>query len=100
MQVINHGVSTSLVSKMKLEVENLFNLPYTEKKNLWQEPNNHQGFGQLFVVSEEQKLDWSDMFYITTLPHHLRKSSLFQKLPPTLRYPKHMQKFDITSHGC
>jgi len=27
-----------------------------------------EGFGQLFVVSEDQKLDWNDMFYMTTLP--------------------------------
>nr|GEU59649.1 protein SRG1-like [Tanacetum cinerariifolium] len=56
-----------------------------EKAKLWQQEDNHEGFGQLFVVSEEQKLDWSDMFYITTLPHDLRKSQLFQKLPIILR---------------
>lgn len=56
-----------------------------EKTKLWQEPDNHEGFGQLFVVSEEQKLDWSDMFYITTLPTSLRKIELFQKLPITIR---------------
>ncbi|KAL5774127.1 hypothetical protein ACOSP7_011684 [Xanthoceras sorbifolium] len=84
-QVINHGVSTSLLEKLKLEVENFFELSYDEKKKLWQEPDNHEGFGQLFVVSEEQKLDWSDMFYITTLPFNLRNTDLFQKLPPNLR---------------
>jgi hypothetical protein len=25
-------------------------LPYEEKKKLWQQPNNHEDFGQLFVV--------------------------------------------------
>ncbi|KAK0580207.1 hypothetical protein LWI29_037998 [Acer saccharum] len=84
-QVINHEVSTSLLEKLKLEVGNFFKLSYDEKKKLWQEPDNHEGFGQLFVVSEEQKLDWSDMFYITTLPLNLRKTDLFQKLPPNLR---------------
>lgn len=57
-----------------------------EKQKLWQEEDNHEGFGQLFVVSEEQKLDWCDMFYITTLPHNLRQFQLFQKLPPVLRF--------------
>ncbi|KAJ4703750.1 2-oxoglutarate (2OG) and Fe(II)-dependent oxygenase superfamily protein [Melia azedarach] len=84
-QVINHGVSTTLMEKFKLETENFFQLPYEEKKKLWQEPDNHEGFGQLFVVSEEQKLDWSDMFYITTLPLNLRRNELFQKLPLSLR---------------
>uniref|UniRef100_A0A803QF06 Fe2OG dioxygenase domain-containing protein n=1 Tax=Cannabis sativa TaxID=3483 RepID=A0A803QF06_CANSA len=84
-QVINHGISTSLLDKFRTEVENFFKLPYEEKKRLWQHPDNHEGFGQLFVVSEEQKLDWSDMFYITTLPLNLRKTQLFEKLPIELR---------------
>ncbi|KAL1164301.1 hypothetical protein V6Z11_A06G060600 [Gossypium hirsutum] len=57
-QLINHGVSTSLVEK---------------------------GFGQAFVVSEEQKLNWGDMFYMTTFPTYLRKPHLFPNLPITLR---------------
>ncbi|KAK9053989.1 hypothetical protein SSX86_025064 [Deinandra increscens subsp. villosa] len=84
-QVINHGINESLLLDFKREILNLFNLPMEEKLKLWQEEDNHEGFGQLFVVSEEQKLDWSDMFYITTLPHDLRKPQLFQKLPPILR---------------
>ncbi|XP_044460647.1 protein SRG1-like [Mangifera indica] len=84
-QVINHGVSCSLLEKFKWEIENFFKLPHEEKKKLWQGPDNHEGFGQLFVVSEEQKLDWSDMFYITTLPLNLRNTKLFKKLPPNLR---------------
>ncbi|KAK6284017.1 hypothetical protein POUND7_002969 [Theobroma cacao] len=84
-QVVNHGVGSSLLEEFRLEIENFFNLPHEEKKLLWQQPDNHEGFGQLFVVSEEQKLDWSDMFYITTLPHNLRKTDLFEKLPLKLR---------------
>ncbi|XP_041028794.1 protein SRG1-like isoform X2 [Juglans microcarpa x Juglans regia] len=84
-QVVNHGVSTSLLEEFRTEIENFFKLPYEEKKKLWQQADNHEGFGQLFVVSEDQKLDWSDMFYITTLPLNLRKSDLFEKLPPKLR---------------
>ncbi|KAH9749255.1 protein SRG1 [Citrus sinensis] len=60
-QVINHGVSSSLLEKLKFEIENFFKLPYEEKKKLWQVADNHEGFGQLFVVSEEQKLDWETL---------------------------------------
>ncbi|KAH7545092.1 hypothetical protein FEM48_Zijuj01G0056600 [Ziziphus jujuba var. spinosa] len=84
-QVVHHGVSASLLDKFRTEIENFFKLPYEEKQKLWQQPDNHEGFGQLFVVSEEQKLDWSDMFYITTLPLKLRKTELFEKLPQELR---------------
>lgn len=86
-QIINHGVSASLLENFRTEVTEFFKLTMEEKTKLWQQPDNHEGFGQLFVVSEEQKLDWSDMFYITTLPINLRKTELFEKLPTKLRFP-------------
>ena len=60
-------------------MQEFFNLLREEKKKLWQLPGNIEGFGQIFVVSEEQKLDWGDIFYINTLPIHLR--NLFLKIP-------------------
>lgn len=81
MQLINHGVSSSLIEKFKLETKELFDLPIEEKKRYWQTPTDVEGFGQAFVVSDEQKLDWADMFFLTMLPKHLRKSHLFPNLP-------------------
>ncbi|KAM4101085.1 hypothetical protein ACB094_05G116400 [Castanea mollissima] len=72
-QVVNHGVSTSLLEEFRTQIESFFKLPYEDKKKLWQQPNHQEGFGQLFVVSDEQKLDWSDMV------------DLFDKLPPEFR---------------
>lgn len=87
---MNHGVRTDFLEEVKLEIESFFELPYEQKKKLWQQPDNHEGFGQLFVVSEEQKLDWSDMFYITTLPFKIRKNELFDNLPLKLRFLSHL----------
>ncbi|CAI0452025.1 unnamed protein product [Linum tenue] len=82
---MNHGVSESLIDKVKAEVEGFFNLPIEEKRKYWQRPGEMEGFGQAFVVSEEQKLDWGDLFYTTILPKHLRKPHLFPRLPLPLR---------------
>ncbi|MED6153594.1 hypothetical protein PIB30_103609, partial [Stylosanthes scabra] len=46
-------------------------------------PTTCGGFGQAFVHSEEQKLEWADMFYMISLPTHLRMSHLF----PNLLFP-------------
>ncbi|KAJ9690868.1 hypothetical protein PVL29_013162 [Vitis rotundifolia] len=73
-QLTNHGVISTLVEKVKVE-----------KKKFWQQPEDIEGFGQAFVVSEEQKLDWADMFYMIILPTHLRKPHLFPKLSVSLR---------------
>ncbi|XP_029129464.1 protein SRG1 [Cajanus cajan] len=84
-QLINHGVSSSLVEKVKLEIQDFFNLPMLERKKFWQSPQHMEGFGQAFVVSEDQKLDWADLFYMTTLPKHSRMPHLFPQLPLPLR---------------
>ncbi|KAL3643583.1 Oxoglutarate-dependent flavonoid 7-O-demethylase 1 [Castilleja foliolosa] len=84
-QVINHGVDSEVIESMKLEIEGFFNLPIEEKKKYNQEEGDVEGYGQAFVVSEEQKLDWADMFFIGTLPTHLRKQHLIPKLPATFR---------------
>ncbi|GAY55000.1 hypothetical protein CUMW_161030 [Citrus unshiu] len=83
--LVNHGMSTAFLEKLKKEVEGFFNLSMEEKKKYWQHPGDMEGFGQAFVVSEEQKLDWADLFSMMTLPVHLRKPHLFPKLPPSLR---------------
>ncbi|KAF3642577.1 hypothetical protein T459_05226 [Capsicum annuum] len=85
LQVMNHGVTPFLLEDFKREVIELFRLPMEEKKKLWQQEDNVEGFGQAFVLSEEQKLDWSDIFTVKTLPPRIRKVDLFQKLPSGLR---------------
>ncbi|KAK6124120.1 hypothetical protein DH2020_042146 [Rehmannia glutinosa] len=83
--VINHGVDSEVIEIMKLEIQEFFNLPIEEKNKFSQEAGDIEGYGQAFVVSEEQKLDWADMFYIVTLPTHLRKPHLIPKLPAKFR---------------
>ncbi|XP_058105303.1 oxoglutarate-dependent flavonoid 7-O-demethylase 1-like [Magnolia sinica] len=85
VQLVNHGVSSTLVEKMKLEIQEFFKLPLEEKKKYCQKEGDVEGLGQAFVVSEEQKLDWGDMFFLNTLPPHLRKPHLFDDLPPSFR---------------
>ncbi|KAI3831882.1 hypothetical protein MKX03_022254, partial [Papaver bracteatum] len=100
-QVVNHGVDILLVEKVKSEIQGLFNLPMDEKMKLWQEEGDVEGFGQMFVQSEDQKLDWADMFYMLTRPQHMRKPRLFPKLPLSLRdtiesYSLEMNKLGLT----
>lgn len=86
VQLVNHGVSLRLLEKVKAELEELFKLPMEEKEKLWQCPGNVEGFGQAFVVSEGQKLDWCDLFNMLTHPLHLRNPRLLPSLPLPLRY--------------
>jgi len=79
-------VNTSIVENMKIGVEQFLKLPMEEKKKFWQTPNDVQGFGQLFVVSDEQKLEWADMFYINTFPPDARHPHLIPNIPKPFRF--------------
>ncbi|KAK2352131.1 protein SRG1 [Trifolium repens] len=99
-QLVNHGVCSSLVEKVKLETQDFFNLPMSEKKKFWQTPQHMEGFGQAFVMSDEQKLDWADIFFMSTLPKHSRMPHLFPKLPLPIRdtfelYSMELQKLSM-----
>ncbi|XP_068667302.1 oxoglutarate-dependent flavonoid 7-O-demethylase 1-like [Aristolochia californica] len=103
-QLINHGISSSLIQEMKFEVQRFFRLPLEEKERFFQLPGDIQGYGQAFVFSEEQKLDWGDMFSLITLPTNLRKSHLFERLSPSFRetmeaYGLEMQMLALTVLG-
>ncbi|KAJ6423531.1 hypothetical protein OIU84_024487 [Salix udensis] len=74
------------------------------KKNFWQYPGEVEGFGQAFVVSEEQKLDWADLFFLVTQPVLARKPHLFPKLPLPFRdtveaYSSELKNLAITILG-
>ncbi|XP_071703406.1 oxoglutarate-dependent flavonoid 7-O-demethylase 1-like [Rutidosis leptorrhynchoides] len=84
-QMINHGVSCSLLEKVKEETQEFFKMPTEEKKKFWQTTEDAEGFGQAFVVSEEQKLNWNDIFYLITLPHNIRNPHLFSNIPLPFR---------------
>ncbi|XP_057448028.1 protein SRG1-like [Lotus japonicus] len=84
-QLINHGIKPSLVENVKIGVQDFLTLPMEEKKKFWQTSEDMQGFGQLFVVSEDQKLEWADLFFITTLPSCARNPRLFPNIPQPLR---------------
>lgn len=60
-------------------------MPSEKKKLLKQRGGGQEGFGQLFVVSEEQKLDWSDVFFLVNNPVDLRNPYYFEHLSPSYK---------------
>ncbi|XP_019190920.1 PREDICTED: S-norcoclaurine synthase 1-like [Ipomoea nil] len=95
-QLINHGVGEA-IEEMKCVTEEFFKLPLKEKMGCGQLPNTIEGYGQAFVVSEDQKLDWGDMLFILTLPVSGRDMRFWPTNPssfrPTLdRYSSELQK--------
>ncbi|KAI3962684.1 hypothetical protein MKW92_006113 [Papaver armeniacum] len=84
-QLVNHGVDGLLVDNLKSEIQGFFKLPMSEKMKFGHKDGDEQGYGQHHVESEDQKLDWADVFSMFTLPVHLRKPHLFPQLPLPFR---------------
>ncbi|KAH9304567.1 hypothetical protein KI387_008971, partial [Taxus chinensis] len=99
---VNHGIPGSLMVRMKKTVREFFELPLEEK--LKYEVKQVEGYGQVSVFSDNQKLDWSDIMHLTTLPPESRKMNLWPTRPVDLRatvdeYVSETQKLSITILG-
>ncbi|XP_058104212.1 S-norcoclaurine synthase 1-like [Magnolia sinica] len=84
-QLINHGVADEVIERMKADIDEFFKLPLEEKMAHSQPPNSIEGYGQAFVVSDDQKLDWGDMLFLMARPIPARKMSLWPTHPPSFR---------------
>ncbi|KAJ3680601.1 hypothetical protein LUZ60_016879 [Juncus effusus] len=84
-QLVNHGVPENLIGQLKADVIEFFSKSLEEKKAYEKQPGDVQGYGQTFVQSDEQKLDWSDMLNLMTRPTIDRKMKFWPTSPSTFR---------------
>ncbi|KAK8542824.1 hypothetical protein V6N13_136629 [Hibiscus sabdariffa] len=82
-QVVNHGVSSTLLEKLNHEVEEFYRLPLEEKMKYRIREGEMEGFGTR--CRGDGKYDWVDTFNIVTNPVRKRRPHLFPQLPPSLR---------------
>ncbi|KAK7289954.1 hypothetical protein RIF29_04019 [Crotalaria pallida] len=80
-QVINHEVEVNLLESIEEMSREFFMLPLEEKQKYQMVPGTVQGYGQAFVFSEDQKLDWCNMFALGIEPYYLRNPNLWPKRP-------------------
>ncbi|KAJ8774823.1 hypothetical protein K2173_017269 [Erythroxylum novogranatense] len=84
-QLINHGVPHESLKNTGKQAHEFFELPLNEKQRWAHKPGSLQGYGQAFVVSEEQKLEWSDMIFLEVLPIHDRNLEFWPEKPQQFR---------------
>ncbi|KAF7816417.1 protein SRG1-like [Senna tora] len=84
-QIINHGVGEELIERMKDREAACFDLPLEVKNKYAMGENDLQGYGQAFVVSEEQKLDWADLFFLMAYPPQYRNFKNWPLIVPSFR---------------
>ncbi|PKA60064.1 S-norcoclaurine synthase 1 [Apostasia shenzhenica] len=84
-QLINHGIDEDVIKKMVGALEEFFKLPLEEKEKVGQVEGQIEGYGQAFVQSEDQKLDWGDMLFIGTSPPQRKNLRFWPINPPSFR---------------
>lgn len=83
--MINHEIDLDLLEKIEKVAMEFFMLPIEEKQKYPMAPGTVQGYGQAFVFSEDQKLDWCNMFALGLVPHSIRNHKLWPNNPPMFR---------------
>uniref|UniRef100_A0A0E0BDP2 Fe2OG dioxygenase domain-containing protein n=1 Tax=Oryza glumipatula TaxID=40148 RepID=A0A0E0BDP2_9ORYZ len=85
-QLINHGVPDEVTENLKNDLVEFFSQPLDAKKEYSQLPNSLEGYGQAFVVSDNQKLDWADMLYLQICPTESRDLRFWPNYPASFRH--------------
>ena len=85
MQLINHGVPDEVIANLMKDVVGFLKQPLESKKECAQQAGSLEGYGQAFVVSEDQKLDWADMFYLQVHPSESRDMRFWPTRPASFR---------------
>uniref|UniRef100_A0A804LKK4 Fe2OG dioxygenase domain-containing protein n=1 Tax=Zea mays TaxID=4577 RepID=A0A804LKK4_MAIZE len=63
------------------DVAGFFGQPLDAKKECAQQADSLEGYGQAFVVSEDQKLDWADMLFLIVQPREARDTRFWPTRP-------------------
>ncbi|KAJ0094909.1 hypothetical protein Patl1_17284 [Pistacia atlantica] len=91
--------SKLLLYRSKLKNSLLF--LYKKRNDGHRNQGSLEGYGQAFVTSPQQKLEWNDMLFLKTLPSSIRNQNLWPQKPQKFRetletYSEDMRKVAIS----
>ena len=86
IQVINHGLADSFLDKVHEISKQFFALPAEEKLKYARTVDDIYGYGNDSVLSDKQKLDWTDRLYLNVFPEAIRNLKLWPQKPECFRY--------------
>ncbi|KAK7325266.1 hypothetical protein VNO77_29425 [Canavalia gladiata] len=84
-QAINHGISSSLLDKVRQVAREFFEQPMEQKKIVSKRVEEFEGYGADPVPEEGQSLDWSDRLFLDVYPEDRRKPGLWPENPSSFR---------------
>ncbi|GJN07834.1 hypothetical protein PR202_ga25700 [Eleusine coracana subsp. coracana] len=90
-------VPNEVTGNLTKDVAEFFKQPLEAKKAYSQLPSSLEGYGQGFVVSEDQKLEWADMMYLQAFTRCVLYRDCKSIMSPT---GIHVQKAWAPSQRC
>ncbi|GAB2289494.1 hypothetical protein Dimus_023804 [Dionaea muscipula] len=84
-QLVNHGITSSLMDQVRAIAKQFFALPLEEKQKYSRPPDDFEGYGNDTFVSEDRILDWTDRLYLLVHPEELRRFKFWPEYPPSFR---------------
>ncbi|KAF8728086.1 hypothetical protein HU200_018665 [Digitaria exilis] len=99
-QLINHGVPDEVIANLMNDIAEFFEQPLEAKKAYSQLPNSLEGYGQSFVVSDNQKLDWCDRFFLLVRPVESRDLRFWPTTPASFRHSVDVYSSEVAKLSC
>ncbi|KAK8577194.1 hypothetical protein V6N13_122186 [Hibiscus sabdariffa] len=84
-QVVNHGVSPSLMDRARETWRSFFHLPMEIKQSYANSPKTYEGYGSRLGIEKGAILDWSDYYFLHYLPLSLKDYNKWPASPDSCR---------------
>nr|BAF49295.1 leucoanthocyanidin dioxygenase [Clitoria ternatea] len=84
MHLVNHGIPSEVIQRLKKAGEEFFSQPVEEKEKYAndQESGEIQGYGSKLANNSSGQLEWEDYFFHLVFPEEKRDLSIWPKEPP------------------
>ncbi|KAJ6363290.1 hypothetical protein OIU78_003463 [Salix suchowensis] len=84
-QVVNHGMASSFLDKVREVSKRFFALSMEDKQKYSREADSIEGYGNDMILSDHQTIDWTDRLYLTISPENQRKIKFWPENPKDFR---------------
>ncbi|XP_021861598.2 jasmonate-induced oxygenase 4 [Spinacia oleracea] len=88
-QVMNHGITDSLMDGVREVSKEFFILPAEERKKYLRAANDPEGYGNDTVMSQNVPHNWNDRLYLNVFPEDQRKLGFWPQIPSNFRGTLH-----------
>ncbi|KAJ8768138.1 hypothetical protein K2173_021078 [Erythroxylum novogranatense] len=94
-QIVNHGMTSGFLDKVREVAEQFFALPMAEKQKYSRQEDSIEGYGNDMVLSDQQTIDWTDRLYLTLSPEDQRQYIFWPQNPEAFREVLHKYTINL-----